>query len=204
MSEVYNLAQSILGVDFITPEEVMEARGGVFYTNEQMKALAESLPSEEMLKWCKGNGYAVMPAPPRPMSVLGVRSLKYDLFWLKNGGWFIEQEFAREDKTLFGWLAIKKAPVANSTSKNWNDQKNLLSVLEEVPNAAEIIWFITTYLEVRGVRLFTGVYVRTSSRDEEGDRVFVGLFLSALVDLSAYWDSKHDDSVGVSASRKKW
>ena len=37
----YALAQSILGADFITPEEVMKARPSIVYTDEQILALAK-------------------------------------------------------------------------------------------------------------------------------------------------------------------
>ncbi|MFA7662894.1 MAG: hypothetical protein WCX88_03170, partial [Patescibacteria group bacterium] len=60
----YGLARSILGIDFITPEEVMKACKKIVYIAEQITALTERLPTEHVLKWCKNNGYAVMPAPP--------------------------------------------------------------------------------------------------------------------------------------------
>lgn len=172
----YGLAQSILGADFITSEEVTKARPSIVYTVEQITALAESLPSEDMLKWCKENGYAVMPVPPTAMSTLDVREIQSAHFFSKIGGWYADQKFAREDKTSFGWLMIKKMPVSNSTSKTWNEQNKFLSALEKVPNTAEMSWFITTYFETRGIRLFERVYVRTSSLDSDGRRVSVGLF----------------------------
>lgn len=198
----YGLAQSFLGADFITPEEVTKARSSIVYTAEQITALAESLPSEDVLKWCKENGYAVIPAPPTAMSLLDVREIKSTHFYSETGGWYADQKFAHEDKTSFGWLAIKKTPVSNSTSKTWNKQNKLLSALEKVPNAAEMSWFITTYFEVRGVRLFEGVYVRTSSLDSFGYRVYVGDFVSDGLYVSYYWDDNRNDNIGLSAARK--
>jgi hypothetical protein len=199
----YGLAQSILGTDFITPEEVTEARPSIVYTDEQITALAESLPSEDMLKWCKENGYAVIPAPPKATSLLDVREIQSAHFYSKTGGWYSDQKFAREDKTSFGWLAIKKTPVSDSTSKNWNEQNKLLSVLETVPNAAEMSWFITTYFEVRGIRLFESLYVRTSSLDSDGDRVYVGNFGSKGLSVNYWHGDNRDDSLGLSAGRKQ-
>ena len=198
----YKLAQSILGTDFITPEEVMKTRPSIVYTDEQIMALAESLPSEDMLKWCKENGYAVIPAPPTVMSTLDVREIQSAHFYSKTGGWYSDQKFARDDKTSFGWLAIRKTPVANSTSKNWNEQSKLLSALEHVPNVAEMSWFITTYFEVRGFRLFESVYVRTSSLDSDSRRVYVGTFDSVGLRVSGWDDDDRDGSIGVSAGRK--
>lgn len=198
----YGLAQSILGTDFITPEEVTKARSNVVYTGDQITALAESLPSEDVLKWCKDNGYAVMPAPPRACSMLDVREIQSAHFYSKTGGWYFDQKFAREDKTSFGWLMIKKAPVQNSTSKTWDEQGKLLSALERVPNAAEMSWFITTYFEVRGVRLFESIYVRTSSIDSGGDRVRVGSFDAEGPSVDSWFDGYRDGDIGVSSARK--
>lgn len=202
-SDCYTLAKSILDIDFITPEEVTKARIGIVYTDEQITTLAKSLPSEDVLKWCKDNGYAVMPAPPTEMSLLDVRSIKSYHFYSETGGWYANQKFAREDKTSFGWLAIKKTPVVDSTNKNWQEQEVLLSPLEYVPNAAEMSWFITTYFEVCGIRLFENVYVRTSSLSSDGRRVRIGGFIS-LFGLHVYrWcNSRRFDSIGVSAGRK--
>ena len=199
----YTLAQSILGTDFITPEEVSKARTSIVYTDEQITALAESLPSEDVLKWCKDNGYAVMPAPLTAMSLLDVRELQSGHFsYSKTGGWYADQKFAREDKTSFRWLAIRKTPVPNSTSKNWKEQGKLLSALEHVPNAAEMGWFITTYFEVRGTRLFESIYVRTSSVDSDGYRVYVGSFDDRGLIVYSWSDDSRNSDVGVSSARK--
>ncbi|HVY54835.1 MAG TPA: hypothetical protein VHC46_03675 [Thermodesulfobacteriota bacterium] len=201
----YALAQSILGEDFITPEEVAKARKGIVYTDEQITALAESLPSEEVLTWCKENGYAVIPAPPTALSTLDIREIQSAHFYSKSGGWYAEDKetFAREDKTSSGWMAIKKTPVSNSTNKTWKEQTKLLSKVEIVPNAAEMSWFITTYFEVRGVRLFEDVYVRTSSLDSDGLRVRVGRFDSGGLGVDHWSGDGHDGSIGVSAARKQ-
>lgn len=62
----YNLARNILGGDFIMPGEVTKARS-LSYTKEQHRHFMETFPSEEMLRWCKANGYGILPGPPRPM-----------------------------------------------------------------------------------------------------------------------------------------
>ena len=172
------------------------ARLSIVYTVEQITALAESLPSEDVLKWCKDNGYAVMPAPPTAMPLLDVRESKSSHFYWKTEGWYADQKFAREDKTSFGWLAIKKTPVSNSTNKKWDEQSKLLSaLLEHIPNAAEMSWFITTYFEVRGIRLFESAYVRTSSLDSSGFSVDVGHFDSMGPLVNYYWDDNRNDNL---------
>lgn len=199
----YKLAQSILGADFITPEEVAKARPSIMYMDVQITALAESLPPEDVLRWCKDNGYAVMPAPPTERSMLDVRQMQSGHFYAKTGGWYADQKFAREDKTSSGWLMIKKTPVQNSTGKTWDEQGRLLSVPERVPNAAEMSWFITTYFDVRGIRLFEDIYVRTSSIDSDGGRVGVGYFVARGLYVDRWDGAGRGDDLGVSSARKQ-
>lgn len=199
----YGPAPLILGTDFITPEEVNMACPNIVYTTRQITALAASLPPKDMLKWYKDNSYAVIPAPPTAMSTLDVQEIQSADSCLKTGEWYTDEKFAYGDRTFSGWLAIKKTSVSDSTSKNWNEQINLLSVHEKVPNAAEMIWFITTYFKVRGVRLFEDLYVRTSSLASDGRHVYVGLFFFALGLHVGHWhDADRKGNLGVSAGRK--
>ena len=117
-----------------------------------------------------------MPAPPTAMPPARCSRNQVLPLLLENGWVVCRSEVRSRDKTSFGWLAIKKTPVSNSTNKKWDEQSKLLSALEHIPNAAEMSWFITTYFEVRGIRLFESVYVRTSSLDSGGFSVHVGHF----------------------------
>ena len=197
----YEPARTILGDDFISPEEVAEARG-VSYTAEQLTQLADTLPSAEVLQWCKDNGYAVVAGSPTEMSLLDVRSAKSSLFYFKTEGWYANQPFAANEKVTCRWLAIRKAEVSNSLNKKWDAQQKLHSENEQVPNAAEMSWFITTYYEVRGVRLFPNVYVRTSSVASDVSRVGVGGFGGGGLYVGSDWDGYCGSGLGVSASRK--
>ena len=199
----YTLAQSILGTDFITPEEITAARG-IVYGAEQLAQLSGNIPPAETLRWLKDNDFALMPCPPDAKSILDVRAIKPAHFYSKEGGWYTgeKETFARDDKTSGLWLAIRKTPVPKSTNKNWDDQQKLLSGIEHVPNAAEVSWFVTTYFEVRGVRLLENVYVRTSSRDSDGGRVFVGHFGSKGLYVNGYWGVLRYSDLGVASARK--
>jgi hypothetical protein len=120
----------------------------------------------------------LVAGPPKAMSLLDVRNVKNDYFYSKEGGWCSEkaQKFARNDKAESVWIALRKKPVADSLSKNWSEQSELVVEPMTVPNAAEAVWGLTTYKAVRGVYLLPNLYVRTSSLDSGGDRVLVGLF----------------------------
>ena len=114
------------------------------YTAEQLTQLADTLPSAEVLQWCKDNGYAVVAGSPTEMSLLDVRSAKSSLFYSKTEGWYASQPFAANEKVSCRWLAIRKTEVPNSLNKKWDAQQKLLSDVEQVPNAAEMSWFNTT------------------------------------------------------------
>lgn len=197
----YEPARTILGDDFISPEEVAEARG-ISYTEEQLKQLADTLPPAEMLQWCKDNDYAVVAGSPTEMSLLDVRSAKSSLFYSKTEGWYAGQPFAANEKVVCQWLAIRKTEVINSLNKKWDAQQKLLSKDEEVPNAAEMSWFITTYYKVRDVCLFKGIYVRTSSVTSDNRRVNVGGWGGSGLNVHYFWDDFYHSYLGVSASRK--
>lgn len=202
----YARAQIILGSDFITPEEVMRYRT-VVYTNEQISALVESLSSFVVLDWCRNNGYALIPYPPTKLSLLDVRELKPENFFLKSGGWYANHKnmffpFSLKVMPSSGWLMIRKVPVPNSTLCNWGEQLPLLSALERVPSSAEMAWFITTYFEVRGVRLFRNTCVRTSSFDSQNGRVHIGYFnAEGLYITGISYDYRYSDT-GLASARK--
>ncbi|MEK7180860.1 MAG: hypothetical protein AAB738_00810 [Patescibacteria group bacterium] len=198
----HDLARLILASDFITPEEVAQTRG-LTYADEQLEALQTSLPPLEVITWCRGNGYLLLPNPPEAMSLLGVRDLNRALFSSKEGGWYADQAFAAKETTEAAtWLMIRKGIVPNSTDKKWKEQIPLISDVERVPNAAEFSWALTIYKEVRGVYLMGGIYARTSSVDSDGLRVRVGHFDSDGLDVHSYWDDHRYDGFGLASARK--
>ena len=197
----YALAQSILGVDFITPEEIAKV-SAVVYEKKHLASLHDTIPPEDVLRWCKENNYAVIAAPPNPINILNVRMLDSSLFYSKSGGWYAEQRFASENKTGTGWLMIRKDPVPKSTSKNWDEQNKLLSGIERVPSAAEVSWLVTIYFKVRGVRLLENIYIRCSDLDSFGVRVSVGYFDAEGLFVSDDWDDYRSDGLGLASARK--
>lgn len=198
----YSVAKSILGGDFITAEEIITARPDIVYNDQQIAQLAATIPSETTLALLKGYGYGLMPQPPQALSLLAVHAAKSIHFYSKMDGWYESVPFAQNDLTSIGWLAIKKTPVNGSMNKNWDEQNKLITSAEYVPNAAETSWFITIFFDVRGTRLFKKMYVRTSSVDSDGDRVYVGHFDAQGLSVNLDWDSNHYSSLGLASARK--
>ncbi len=199
----YDLAKIILGKDFISPEEIATARSFA-YTDEQLARFGDTLPAQEMLEWCRGNGMMLVAGPPRAMSLLDIRAIKTDYFYAKEGGWYAEskQKFACTDKAETVWIAFRKEPVADSFNKNWSEQSDLILKPGVVPNAAETVWCLTTYKAVRGVYLLPNLYVRTSSIDSVGNHVYVGGFVARGLSVYVFWDLSRIDFLGLASARK--
>src|SRR3989344_2643603 len=197
------IARLILGDDIVFPDEVAESRG-LSYTDAQLKHFAEMMPSEEVLRWCKTNGYAIVAGPPSPMGLLEVRTFKSEHFYSKGGGWYGGgHAFGNGDRAETEWLAIRKEPVPNSLNQSWSEQLRLLSKDEQVPNTGEMSWFIPPFCEVRGVWLFEEVYVRTSSVTSDGYRVLVGLFDEDGLRVDGCWGGGRGCYIGLAASRDR-
>ena len=206
LSKNEEIARLILGDDIVFPDEIAEVRG-LYYTDAQLKYFADTMTSEEALRWCKANGYAIVAGPPSPMGLLEVRSLKPEYFPLypKSSRCYEGCSFSNDDKAQTEWLAIRKDPVPKSFHQNWNEQLLRLLPDEQVPNAGEMSWFITTFYEVRGVQLFEEVYVRTSSVSSVGYHVAVGYFdkdRGGLDIIDCRDASRYCCTSGLAASRK--
>lgn len=201
-NENEKVARMILGDDIVFPDEIAEARG-LSYTDADLKHFAETMPSEEALRWCKANGYVVVAGPPSPMGLLEVRSLKPNYFYPKTGEeWYEWDAFLHDDKAKTEWLSIRKAPVPNSVNLKWDDQLRLLSKDEKLPNAGEISWFITTFYAVRHVWLFKRVYVRTSSCTSDFSQIDVGDLGGNKLHVREHWEDYRLYRIVVAPSRK--
>ncbi|KKT32630.1 MAG: hypothetical protein UW19_C0018G0052 [Candidatus Moranbacteria bacterium GW2011_GWF2_44_10] len=200
----YNDVRTILGQDFITPEEIAIARK-LTYGDDVLQYFTETLPSEEVLQWLRDNGFVLIAGPPSPMSLLEVRDLNAQLLYTKSGGWYAEakQKFSRDDKVVSEWLMLRKGVVPKSTSKTWDEQQKLLSEAECVPNAPETTWGETTYKKVRNTWLFSNIYARTSSVVSVGYRVYVGYSANGGVLVNGYWDDDRYDFLGLASARKR-
>jgi len=204
LPEGHELARLILGNDYITPEEVATAYD-VSYTDEQLEHFADTLPDRQSILWFRANGYMLIAGLPTEINLLQVRELDNKLFYSKTEGWYAKykEKFAKDDTVKAGeWLAIRKGAVPNSFSKTWNEQQDLITEVEHVPNAPEVSYAVTAYFKVRGIYLLRGKYVRTSSVDADGNHVLVGDFDEGGLYVDYYWNGHRHGFIGVSSARK--
>ncbi len=194
------LAEMIMGSNYVGPETASQYFGAKFAKKET--ALISRIPfSEPTLKECKDSHILVLV--PK-ISILDIRDkVERDLFYSHEDAWFNknEEEFAKEKGEVV-WQLIRKEPVPNSTSKNWEGQKARLLKDEEVPNARVMVYTIISHYKRTGERLFETIYVRTSSLASDGHRVAVGAFASWGLNVGNYWNDYRIDILGLSAARK--
>lgn len=193
-------AREIMGKNFFGIEEAQK-HFGVTPTKAQLGYLAEIPFSEEVLTACKDTHVLVAVVPITILEIRSIAKKQSDRTLFYSQDWYDKQAFANE-KAKLGWHLIRKTPVENSTAKNWKEQQALLSKDEETPTASVLVYTIIGHFLATGERLFEKIYVRTSSLDSDGDRVFVGRFDSLGLYVDLWSGGDRHDGIGVSAGRK--
>lgn len=191
-------AKAIMGKNFFGPEEAANHFKAGF-TQEQSDALATVPFSDEVLEACKDKHVLVAGYP---MTILNVRAkAKRGLFYSYGDSWYNNQKFAKDEQVEVRWYLIRKTPVDNSTSKNWNEQQALLAAEEETPKACVVVYTIIGHFLNTGERLFENIYVRCSDIDSDGDSVLVGHFNSDGLFVGRFWDDIRISDLGLSARK---
>jgi len=191
------LARAI-GIPVFGIEEAVQ-HFGVKPTRAQLSALAEIPFTEAELRECKDTHILVAVFP---MSIIEIRGkIPRDQRLFYNQDWYNKESFAK-DRGEAAWHLVHKTPVANSTSKIWDEQQALLAKNEETPTARVMVYTIIGHFLVTNERLFENVYVRCSDVDSRGNRVYVGDFDSDGLLVHAYWGGGRSDFLGVASARK--
>jgi len=192
------LARAI-GIPVFGIEEAVQ-HFGVKPTRAQLSALAEIPFTEAELRECKDTHILVAVFP---MSILEIRGKdERKLFYSHEDAWYNKQAFAK-DRGEAAWHLVRKTPVANSTSKIWDEQQALLAKNEETPTARVMVYTIIGHFLATGERLFENIYVRCSDVDSIGYRVVVGYFGSDGLGVgNCRWDGYRSSDIGVASARK--
>lgn len=192
-------AREIMGRNFFGIEEAIK-HFGVNPSRAQTAALSEVPFTEEVLESCKDTHVLVAVFP---MSVLDIRGkVKRNLSYSHEEAWYNKEAFAK-DRGEIGWRLVRKTPVSDSTSKNWDEQQTLLDKREETPSAQVMVYTIVGHYLATGERLFENFCVQTtSSVVSDGGRACVGLFGRGGLFVGRWWGGDRCVSLGVSSARK--
>ncbi len=199
-------ARRIMGKNFFGIEEVIK-HFGVNPSKQQLATLAEirtpkgRLISEEEMHECKDTHVLVAMFPLSILDIRGIAKKQSDRTLFYSQDWYDKQAFAK-DKGEVGWQLVRKEPIANSTSKTWNDQQALLSKDEETPTARIVVYTMVGHFLATGERLFEKIYVRCVDLDSDGGRVSVGDFGAKGLYVDDYWSDRPNSDIGLSAARK--
>ncbi len=162
----YKVARLILGDNFISPEEDMAKKFNVSYTKEQREHFGDTLPNVGILRELRRHNIALIPGPRKELNLFGVYEIDGDLF----SHFFVDDVhgFVREDSDVEvveggGWIAIRKTPHQDSFSKEWVEQRSVLSENEYIPNVTQVAYAIAIYYKVNGICLFSGSSARCAS-----------------------------------------
>ena len=190
-------AREIMGRNMFGIEEAIK-HFGVNPSKDQLAALAEVTFSEQELSGKKDTHVLVAVFP---LSILEIRGKVAESSLFYDQDWYNKEAFAK-GKGILSWHLVRKTPVANSTSKRWDEQQALLAKNEQTPTAQVMVYTIIGQYLATGERLFENVYVRCSDLGSDSNRVYVGLFDSRGLDVVNFWDVSRGDSLGVASSRK--
>ncbi len=189
--------RAIMGKNFFGIEEAVK-HFGVNPSKQQLAYLAEIPWSEEVLQSVKDTHILVAVFP---LSILDIRGHCHDQHLFYNQDWYNKQAFAK-NKGEVSWQLIQKTPVADSTSKTWNEQQALLGKNEETPTARVMVYSIIGHFLATGERLFEKIYVRCCDLDSDGGHVCVGDFDASGLGVLSYWFDVRLSVLGVASSRK--
>ena len=199
----HQLARLILGDDFISHEDIATAYG-VSYTEDQIKHFDDTLPDIQTILWLYVNRYILIAGMPTELNRLQIRMLHIKFFKSKTEEWYAvhREKLAKREVVKAGeWLAICKEAVPNSFNKTWDQQMQLITEVEYVPNASEVIYAVTAYLKVRNIYLLRWKYVTTSSVDSNGSHVSVGSLDKNGLNVNRSWDDKCYEDMGIASAR---
>lgn len=133
------------------------------------------------------------------LSLNEVRSQFPALFCRQD--WYNSESFANV-KIPAGKYEVNLETVADSFSKTWDEQQELLQNGEAASSAAVLAYAICKSFEETGHRAFENIYARCSDLDSDGYRVFVGRFGAGGLHVNDGWDSFRRSYVGLASARK--
>lgn len=189
-------AREIMGNNFFGLEEAM-SHFHIIPSKEQMTAFIKIPFSEAELEECKDTHILVAVLP---LSILEIRGkVKRGLFC--DEPWLKKQAFAN-DRSEMGWRLVSKTPVENSMSKNWDEQRALISKDDEIPTAQVLVYTIIAYYLISGKRLFEKNNVRTLSFCSGDNIINVGYLNTTSLGFDTADQNYRNGSLGVSFARK--
>ncbi len=117
-----------------------------------------------------------------------------------------EYEFVKQDQVVsVKWIMLRKNPVPGSLHKDWDKQLEMLSNVEYVSNASELLWGLAVYKRVRNTYLLNMLRVRTSSIGKYSNHVFhIGAKANgySMECLSKDTNDFYEENIGLASTKR--
>jgi len=203
-----DVAQNIMGTNFFGIEKTIECLCGMRPpTREQEKFLEEIPFSEDVLYRVQKSHLLVVSFPCYNFFEI-LQDLDRREYAKREERLLCEQSL--NDKNLISiiskesrnqqasWSLIRKNLVKNSTSKNFEDQIDLLKRGKTLPSISIMVLSVIGHYLATNERIFGKKYARTSSLNLEGGRLSFGGFKpeSGLIILPS-WDDEKRNYLGI-------
>ena len=201
----FGFAQSLLGRNFITPEEVARAtKKFTAYSDAQLEVFRDTLPHKEDLEWCLAYGAFLFPGTSTKMSLLDIQDFFPEQFYFNEGNGHVRQISSLDDEDDVVepcWIALQKEPAVDSINRIWDEQHKLLIPPSCVPNAAVVAWGAILSKIVRETSLFPSLFVRTSSTTDKNHICLSNFGGEGLFLVNSYPDTSRNIHLGVAVAR---
>lgn len=168
-------------------------------TPEQDAAMQALMAAVEKGVQCENEVYRFFD-PGTPLVVLSNlpvvrrKQIIYAREWYDQYDWAKREEVPQE-RTI-------RIPVEGSFNQTFAHQEKLLTADEEVASVRSIVMLLSINALSTGKRLLPHHYVRCIDEDSVGNKVRVGSFDSAGLDISCGWGGSCSPKLGVAATRK--
>lgn len=188
------LAREILGLDFISPQEIAAARG-LNYSVEQIAELERTLPDKETLEWLKQSGYMLVAGSPHRLPFLGVHQFGCSCFLDRRSRWHRDRAHANDLREIVTghWYMFRKNIIPNFVRQEWCVGSDPVCKFEQGFDFAGFVWVMECYAEVNKVSLPGRFYILCKGlmfpginglRNHEGGRFVAGYYDSTCLACS--------------------
>lgn len=198
MKEQFSVAKSILDLSFISPDEIVGSTQKIVYTEAQLRFLWETFPSVEVIQWGADNDYMLFPGPCKPMFIADIHLSWPEYFKDQDDILYFKDDNNHQDTISTRWVMLRKNLIPGSLGKNFDEQRQMLSADETIPNVATVAWGLAMSKSVRNLYLLPDKTVRTSSV-YRGTHYSIGKFLPRGMSVLPAFDSRY--YMGIVAER---
>lgn len=196
------VARSIMGRNFLGPEEVQKAFGVKYSSGDRAKLV--QIPFDvNMLRACADTHILVAGFP---MSMNDIRKNKRvksnatSLFCDVVGERLYDEQRFANTSVECRWFLLRRKPIDNSTFKTYVEQLRLILDREENPEARDVVFATIALCLTTGEWLFESIYVRCKNMHSHGGRVSVGVSEGGIR-IHYDWDHYRNDFLAICSSR---